>query len=73
MENVIPDAIFMMLIVGAFAYTYKKGDSLSIRIDGKADKKEIQRIGNQLDHLTDRVDKIYDHLINNKSKKENKE
>ncbi len=73
MENVIPDAIFMMLIAGAFAYTFKKSDSTNKRVDSKADKDEMCRVGEQLDHLTDRVDKIYDHLINGKSKKEAEE
>lgn len=33
--------------------------------DGKADKKDVQEIHEDVKHISDRVDKIYEHLTKN--------
>lgn len=36
------------------------------RFDKKADKTEVQDLKKDIDHITERIDKIYDHLVNGK-------
>jgi hypothetical protein len=56
-------------IMGALVGFYKFIDS---KFASKADKTVVDKIDLKLDHITERIDHIYDRMINGKSKEEKK-
>jgi hypothetical protein len=67
-EITVSDGVLVTLIFGAFGYTFLTARMSSGKIDKKAEKSDIDKLDKKADYITQRVDKIYDHLLNGKAK-----
>lgn len=56
-------------IMGLAKFIQAKEAIVFDKIEKKADREAIDKVDAKLDHLTDRIDHIYDKLINGKSHK----
>lgn len=73
MTDLVADSVMLTLIFGAYTYVLITGRANAGRIDKKAEKHEVEGLRNDIKHISDRVDRIYEHFVLNGGMKRLKE